>query len=45
MPALEKCFEPFSDGEAFASLSKNRSGEKEKKPDPRFHFGLEHLKA
>lgn len=45
MPALEKGFEPFSDGVAFAGLSKNRSGEKEEKPNPRYYFGLGQLKA
>lgn len=45
MPALEKCFELFSDGDAFASLSKNSFGEKEEKPNPRRHFGLRQMKA
>lgn len=31
MPVLEKCFEPFSDEEAFANLSKNIYGGKKRK--------------
>lgn len=42
MPVLEKCFEPFSDEEAFANLSKNIFGERrENKPQTTFWPGTD----
>ena len=39
MPGLEKCFEPFSDEEAFATLSKNIYWGKEEKGNSRQRSG------
>lgn len=40
MPVLEQCFEPFSDEEAFANLSKNIYWGKEAKTNPKQRSGL-----
>lgn len=45
MPVLEKCFEPFSDEEAFANLSKNIYWGKKRKQTPNNVLAQGQLKA